>query len=557
MNMKKFLFIITLLLVSSIPYSCNEDLLEIEQKGVRSTSVYETADDNDAKSLIAAVYADWNGAGGFNVAVRGFASWFVQLEIILNTLSDDGFSGGTFSDNASTYQSFNRYDYDSEQPLIQHYWTHFYMVIYKCNMIIEKLADDTDYKRRVIAEAKAIRAISMMYLVTLWGNPPLVDHVLLASELQMSNTPAGTSWEWIEGQLSEAASGLPSKSGPNGQAAIGGRLTKEAAYAYLGKAQLLQGKWSAAATTLKDKVIDTELYGLIDNFNDLNFSKNDFSKENIWEHNIANDPNTNNQQGDMRGAWYGYRTEYVVQPDEMMPLMGWGYGQVSGDFGRFFEEHELRSDGTLSERWYGTLMTYEELLDETRWTYNTYGRKGVYNPPLQNNAGYFRLKKAPYEVDRIAGSTQPSNFRFHNNNVHMRYAEVLLMYAEATIQQNSQAGLGALNEVRTRAGLEPLASYTLDDLKAEKRAECFFEGCRFIDLVRWGDAATVLKDKGKLLYSFYGYEDGTVNIQSKDQWKITTIETGSSGFVAGKHELWPYPLVELQSNPNLEQNPGW
>ena len=129
--MKKFLFIITLLLVSSIPYSCNEDLLEIEQKGVRSTSVYETADDNDAKSLIAAVYADWNGAGGYNVAIRGFASWFVQLEIILNTLSDDGFSGGTFSDNASTYQRFNRYDYDSEQPLIQHYWTHFYMVILK------------------------------------------------------------------------------------------------------------------------------------------------------------------------------------------------------------------------------------------------------------------------------------------------------------------------------------------------------------------------------------------------------------------------------------------
>jgi hypothetical protein len=391
----------------------------------------------------------------------------------------------------------------------------------------------------------------------MWGNPPLVDHVLSQSELSMPNTPASESWIWIENQLNEAAGGLPSKSGLDGQVEIGGRLTKEAVYAYLGKAQLLQSKYSEAANTLKTKVIDTGLYGLIDNFNDLNMYTSDFCKEYLWEYNIVNDQPTNNVQGDMRGVWYGYRSEYVVNPDELIPEVGWGYGAVSSDFGEFMEEHELLSDGiTLSPRFHGSIASYEDLLDETTWHYTTYGRKGVYNPPLQNNEGYFRLKHMPYAVNKIPGQTVPFNFRYHNNVVFMRYAEVLLLYAEATIQQSSQAGLDALNEVRTRAGLEPLLSYTLDDLKEEKRAELFFEGERFLDLVRWGDAATVLDHKGEYIYAFYGYFDRTTNIQTKDQWDIDSVATGSAGFVAGKHELFPYPQIEMQSNPNLVQNPG-
>ena len=546
--MKKYIVLILALVVGIFQYSCNEDPLEITQKGVKSTDlVYANADDDEAEQLIAAVYNRLHGSG--------FSSLDMVYRIMMNTISDDGYSGATFTDNASTYQLLNTFETTSEMSLYETLWTGFYQVIYWSNMIVENLPDDTEMKQRVIAEAKAMRAISMMYLVRLWGTPPLVDHVLGSDELQMPNTPAETSWAWIESQFEEAASVLPSKSGIDGQAEIGGRLTKEATYAYLGKAQLLQGKNSEAATTLKTKVIDTNLYGLIDNFDDLNYYTSDFSKENIFEYNIANDPSTNSDQGDMRGVFYGYRSEYVVIPDEMIPESGWGYGAVSKKFGEFMEEHERRTDGTLSDRFNGTLCAYEELLDESRFSYTTYGRKGVYNPPLQNNAGYFRIKEMPYAENKIAGQSVFFSFRYHNNGKFMRYAEVLLMYAEAAL--GTSEGLEALNEVRTRAGLDALSSYTLDNVKDERRAELYFEGERFLDLVRWGDAPTVLSDKGKTIYAFYGYQDGTTEIQSKDQWRVESYTTGSDGFVEGKNEVFPYPLIELQSNPNLVQNNGW
>ena len=96
-------------------------------------------------------------------------------------------------------------------------------------------------------------------------------------------------------------------------------------------------------------------------------------------------------------------------------------------------------------------------------------------------------------------------------------------------------------------------------VKAERWAELYDEGHRFIDLVRWGDAPTELADCGKVaMYYFMGYlnEDHTT-IQSKDQWNISTTASTGNGFVEGRHELFPYPEDELSNNPNIEQNPNW
>lgn len=136
----------------------------------------------------------------------------------------------------------------------------------------------------------------------------------------------------------------------------------------------------------------------------------------------------------------------------------------------------------------------------------------------------------------------------------MRYAELLLLYTEACKQSGAKnaEGLAALNQVRQRAGLASLSSYTLQDLKDEKRAELAFENERFLDLVRWGDAPAVLANRGFSVSNFYGYTTGTTN------YNVTqTSVQNAKGFQASRDELFPFPYNERLLNPNLNQNMGW
>ena len=128
----------------------------------------------------------------------------------------------------------------------------------------------------------------------------------------------------------------------------------------------------------------------------------------------------------------------------------------------------------------------------------------------------------------------------------MRYAEVLLLASEACLQSGDQTGaLNYINQIRTRAKLPLLTSLTLNDIKKEKQLELCVEQVRFQDLVRWGDAATVLANQGNKVPIF----DGT---------NITYPYTNDTyGFKAGKHELLPFPEHEMGVNKNLVQNPGW
>src|SRR6056297_1821192 len=107
----------------------------------------------------------------------------------------------------------------------------------------------------------------------------------------------------------------------------------------------------------------------------------------------------------------------------------------------------------------------------------------------------------------------------------IRYADVLLMCAEAYLQSGSGDPLPLVNQVRERASLDELGSVTMDDIILERRLELAMEGHRFFDLVRWGDAAS---------------------------------ELGELGFVKGKHEVFPVPQSEIDnSNGKLEQNDNY
>ncbi len=550
--MKKLLYIIITPILLFI--SCDvEENLDIRQRGVLDVATYNLANDKTTESFIAAIYFQIHGS----VFEESFAGAINTC--IANLRSHLDTRGGDLS-------SYNTFIETSESAVYTNVWSYYYKIIYYCNMIIENLPNNQaateEVKDRVMAEARTIRAIMMMYLVQLYGNPPLADHIMTGTE---NNTPAAESWAFIENELTEAAEGLPSKPDKNSQSTIGGRLTKEAAYAYLGKAYLWQEKYDDAASVLYNKVIATGLYGLVTDFDELNRYTADFSEEYIWECEITNDPNyALSQAGQFDLVNYNWSPNALKIPDGFYKSGGFGADNgASESFGSFMDQHDLVSGGK-SDRYKATLASYEDLLDPALYTYSD-GLKGVDGSGVPRNEGYFRVKFMGRQENVMGVGFWVYDYP-HNNVCYMRYAEVLLNYAEAVAMGGNEGasltGLQALNEVRNRAGLTDAPSLDMNNedygVKAERRAELFYEGNRFIDLVRWGDAATVLADAGKYNPTFYGYLDGNNStIQSKANWNIIKIGTLGEGFIANKHELFPIPLVEKNNNPNLVQNPNW
>ena len=526
--------------------ACDTDKLEITQRGSNTTDEYVTADDDGVRQFIAAIYSKIRG-GGFTYYM-GTGTCHYGIIYDLGCMAQE-------------YADQWEYSGTSQTTNYSMTWSYYYQIIYWCNMLIEWMPSNNvateSVKDRIVAEARAIRAIMMMQLVMLWGNPPLADHLMMGTE---GNTDGSESLDWIQSELAEVAEDLPSKSSASGQEAIGGRLTKEAVYAYLGKAYLYDQEYTLAASTLYSKVISTGLYSLVSDFSDINTSAIDFSAENMWEYDFTEEASLSSSQDGMWDVtvFGGISPSYVYVPEGFYTGTCWAMGgYCSEEFGAFMDEHDVDADGNKSARYRGTLAAYEDLLDETVYTYSDSSQKGI-KYSVSDCQGYFKIRHQTMEDD-VTG-TFPYAFNCRNV-VYMRYAEVLLNYAEAIAQggtASSMSALEAVNLVRTRAGLSSLTSLSLDDVKDERRAELYDEGQRFIDLVRWGDAASELADCGKYSYTFAGYNDGdNTTMQTKSDWYVIAAATVGNGFVSGKHELFPYPEDELANNDAIEQNPGW
>ena len=195
---------------------------------------------------------------------------------------------------------------------------------------------------------------------------------------------------------------------------------------------------------------------------------------------------------------------------------------------------------------------------------------GILDPKdgLYGQSFYLPFKQLVRKTDT---GSYGNNVRL-NNGLVMRYAEVLLLYAEACLQSNDPAqATWAINKIRTRAGLEELPTVGMEDLKKEKMFELWLEGSRWLDLLRWGDTDRVkqagqnvpkLFDKlhrapksGEIVTWQYGSEADSrfYTVASHE-----AIDAGATvGFKENKNEFFPYPMSELNTNPNIVQNPGY
>ena len=461
--------------------------------------------------------------------------------------------GGSFSDATNQYQEAGSYNVTSADFAPKIVYKGVYSVMYHCNLILEKIPETNDVRiNRVKAEANFLRALAMFDAVRWWGTPPLPDHLLSQDEYNQSNNPTEDSIKWILEQMKEAAEQLPAISGRGQQEAFGGRISKHAALAYRGKVGLWYGQKfndkAVLAEAVKDlkTVIDSNLYGLVPDMFIIERQAGDFCEEYLFEHNSGdNDGFPGDPSNDLRHTWTGWPSGINLPKDF---FGGWGWNAVSKEFGEFLAAHE----GSVEKpRFKSTIHTYEQVLAMDYAPGVTPGMKE--NAVIYHNAGYFTFRGLGWLSEAYEGTSPPFWKWYKANTPMLRYAEVLLMYAEAKFLVDNDAdksGLKALNEVRRRAQIPELASMTYQDIKDERRAELFCEQERFFDLVRWGDAPTVLANKGKKLYKFLGYKPGTT------EWNVVEEDGPGKGW-QDKYNLLPFPFEQISANPNLKQNPGW
>ena len=522
--MKKNLLYIAMMAVMSLGFSSCDSELDIEKHGnLGSMDTYYTNDDN-VNSATASLYLE----------VRSqYFNWFFTK----NCLSDDVWSGGGGRGDNAEMEKLNEYTFDADHGMIQSLYSGLYSIIYKANLIIDKVEGDTPVMKRAINEAKVFRAWAHFELVTLWGTAPVVDHLLDPSEYRKGNSTPEEHWALIESDLKAAIESgtLPSKSNANDEE-TGIRVTKEVAQALLGKAYLFEGKNSEAASML-DNVINSGKYALFtaDTYDMQFHAKYNNNCESMFELQKRNDSEQQWTQFDMVFLMMGWRTSVLNYSGQAANVIATGtYGFMNPR--KSLYEAFVAREGANGYRLNKTVMTYDQIADF-----------GVTVQPGSNvygNEGYFFWKNQSLKEDCVMDFSAFQGLQYINLKM-MRYAEVLLLAAEAQFKAgNTGKALEYINQIRTRAQESLLSSVTMDDIKAEKRLELCNEAVRYQDLVRWGDAQSAMKDQGKEIPSF------TTN---GVQWNF---KNETYGFKE-KNNLLPIPLKEIELNPNMTKNAGW
>jgi len=484
--------------------ACKKDFITIKPKDLFLVEDYYKTRDQAFAGLVATYDVLRKNAGGFE-----------NMITMMNAGSDDNYAGGGGESDGAGIQGFSNYTLNAGS-IPRSFWSDHYQGIFRANVILSKLPDvpmDAAEKARFTAEAKALRAIYYFNLVRMFKNVPLLLGTLTTSEIYnvTQSTPAAV-YAQIEKDLTEAIPVLPSTVPLNTEA---GRLTKVAAQAMLGKVYLYENKKAEAAAMLAQVNGTTpgqpNSYGnrLLANFADLWVFTNKFNAESILEAVHTDKSNagwgnwgSSSDEGNTAAQMVGPRSYKKSGPNapDIYPS-GWSFNVWTQDFYDF-----IKTDPRFS----ATVLDAKALKAAKECDYV----EGYMN------TGYFLRKMIPMRSDiRTGGGDMELNFQ--QNDYIIRLADTYLMEAEALGGTGARAQ-ALLDAVRARVGLASVP-VSMNAIKNERRLELAGEGHRFFDLVRWGDAATVLAGRG---------------------------------FKAGKNEIFPIPAMELQGT-KLVQNPGY
>ncbi|WP_264536151.1 RagB/SusD family nutrient uptake outer membrane protein [Flavobacterium sp. N1736] len=483
--------------------SCSEDFVTINPEGKFDTSTYFANEQQCYAALMGTYDPLRKNTGGFE-----------NLVAMLNAGSDDFYAGGGNATDGNGIQNFSTHSLSSI-IIPASYWNDHYQGVSRANLLLEKLPAatmDNNARLRFAAEAKTLRAFYYFNLVRLFKNIPLV---LVPLTTQTIYDPEQVAPEVIYAQIEkDLLEAIPALPNTVDRATEAGRFNKGAAQALLGKVYLFEDKKPEAAAVLA-QVNGTpgqpNQYGnkLLTNFSDLWITTNKFNAESIIEvsHSAAgnsdwtfwgNGKDEGNSLNIMVGPRGYTRPAGSDAPD--LPA-GWAFNVAT---------QKLYDVIKTDPRFGATILDLKALKA---------AGKADYIPAYQDT-GYFLNKYLPRKSDVSTGGGN-SELNYRQNSYVIRLADTYLMEAEA-LGATGQRAQDLLDAVRNRAHA-PLVPVSLAAIKNERRIELAGEGHRFFDLVRWGDAAAALSDRG---------------------------------FDAGTDEIFPIPYTELNGT-KLKQNPHY
>ena len=444
--MKNKIFLIILSSILVMTQSCSEFL------------------DTPAPNLSDAVYFS-NDDAAINALAGAYdpMAWYGDMQLddwaIGDVVSDDAEKGGENEGDQPDIQALATFTANAENSVIQGRWQIRYIGINRANKLIEGVTDNenisANVRKRVIAEAKFLRAFYLFELVKVFGGVPIVTKVLSPSEFTLPRNTEEECWAQIEKDLTEAAADLPKKSQLPAEEI--GRATWGAATALLTKAYIFQEKWDAADKSAT-AIINSGEYDLDPDYGHIFSLDGDNGIESVWDI----------QYGDFNiGGWdRDNEGTTVCIFTRGRDNGGWGFVCPTQDLYDAFEPGDPRREYTIIKEgdvlWAGTDDEEEFWID------------------AQNPTGYNSRKHILPASQQGQMSEDPLNWHY------IRFAEVLLWQAEARAHTGGDWET-PLNRVRARVGLP--ATTETDALKAvyhERRVELALEAHRYWDLVRTG-----------------------------------------------------------------------
>lgn len=522
--MKK-LIIFTVLLSTIVMTACQESLLDVENKNTISSGNFWKTESDIEKGLVAV----------YNMFYRQ-GTWTRNIYTQMNGMADDGVSYAGWTElNEYSKFIFTNYNFSETNTKM---WSEHYVAISRANQVLDKIGNvsfsSEEHKNDMIGQAKWLRAFYYFYVAALWENVPLVEHTSSAAD-----RPQQVSYDevlnFIENDLEDAVSKLPTTRDDDNKA----RPTKGAAYALLAKTYMQHHKWEDASRCL-EWLIDGEgkgLYSLCTNYGDNFNNKTEDNAESIYEIHFSL---VNKVGFDQTDNYLDPNAEVGTQIEENQgpPGIGWNNIEACRWLVNYYKR-EKTTDGKNDPRLFYTLW-----YDQANQDYPEFGTQTIYGKDWDTSWGS-RCFIKKYSTDVI-----PLYYWNDNNFRSLRYADMLLLYAEALNELSatpSAKAIECVNRVRNRAGLPTIANSTYYDgaaiitnkdafrehLKIERGLELSLECVRWLDLKRWGiDDNTTLNE-----------------LKSRD--------ADFDNFVIGKSIRMPIPQTDVDNNPNLNQNPNY
>ncbi|HPR31038.1 MAG TPA: RagB/SusD family nutrient uptake outer membrane protein, partial [Prolixibacteraceae bacterium] len=566
--MKTINYIIAIAL-STLMVSCSNDFLEIEPVGVQTDEVFFSTVDG-IELGVTGTYAS------LNACPAGLHNLDMMYLVWGSIASDESEAGGEQGGN--DFIDIQDADKGIIKPLeskalSDNFWGYNYKSILRaCSVLsgIEKYREDHPDRsgeeeqklKQFEGEMKFVLGFVHFKMVQVYGGIPIVDHALAASEYYVSRNTIAECLHFAQDQLKIASSILPTKSQFGAQNI--GRISKGAAQALLAKVYLYEASYAknyssderftgctntyALALTYADSVIASGEYslpGLNGETYDTYWSQNaspiypngtpgyryifTVEGENSGE-SVFGMQSVNDGLGYMlsRGT---YLTVYTTVRNYNETTLGWGFNCPTESMYQAYQDGDIRREvtcGKTGDAIYASTKVGWGVMNCLQSPTNMIGRKFESSPEH-----YWESKKAD--------GNGPNNFQY------IRYADVLLMAAEAAVETgNSAKALSYVNLIRKRArngassGVPAdLTSVSFEDVVKERQVELALEGHRFFDLVRWNRQEILVEHP--LQKYLGGVEQNPILSQ----------------FTVGKNDFFPIPEVEvINSNNNLKQYPG-